>query len=355
MTSSEVDDDDRLDERDPPGLGHARHLAPASSRRRRCRAGRPRARSATRAMPGRELLVDARAERRRRAVGATASPCRRSRFRVRVASSRCELDLGGGPLELELLDALDGGPGEERLVADEVQAVARRGAAARAAPAGRRARARLRSRRAVPARRPRRTRARRSSAPRPRRRPPTRTAASSTPKRAASCDEPRELVRARAASPRGAAAAAGLRGSRRCRRARGSSCPAGRDRPSRAARPWNIETAITDSARSASARTFGSFAASSPETSSSPIDSGSAPSSSEAAAHASATPRRVRRGRDVEGAAAVACLRARASRRARRRPRRRGRAGRTRSARRVPHRRSRRRSRRRARRRAAPS
>ena len=59
-----------------------------------------------------------------------------------------------------------------------------------------------------------------------------------------------------------------------------------------AASPWNIETTITASARSASARTFGLPAASSPETSSRPIDSGSwAGSSSEHAAHASATPR----------------------------------------------------------------
>jgi hypothetical protein len=57
------------------------------------------------------------------------------------------------------------------------------------------------------------------------------------------------------------------------------------------ASPWNIEVTITRSARSASARTFGSAAASSPETNSSPISFGASVSSSQQAAQASATPR----------------------------------------------------------------
>jgi len=48
---------------------------------------------------------------------------------------------------------------------------------------------------------------------------------------------------------------------------------------------------MTDSAFSARARTFGSFAASSPETISRPTDSACAGSSSDAAAHASAAQR----------------------------------------------------------------
>ena len=83
-------------------------------------------------------------------------------------------------------DALDGGPGEERLVADELQP-ARPRRAAPAAAAGRRASARPRSRGAARARRPRRTGGRRSSARRPRRRRPARTARARTSKRAASC------------------------------------------------------------------------------------------------------------------------------------------------------------------------
>ena len=62
--------------------------------------------------------------------------------------------------------------------------------------------------------------------------------------------------------------------------------------------------AITLSACSASARTAGSAAASSPETISSPIGSGFSSSSSEHAAQASATPRAVRRRGQVERAAA---------------------------------------------------
>ena len=60
--------------------------------------------------------------------------------------------------------------------------------------------------------------------------------------------------------------------------------------PSQRAKGWKIDTAITDPADSASARTFGSFAASSRDEQQ-PDRLGSAPSSSEAAAHASATPR----------------------------------------------------------------
>ena len=57
------------------------------------------------------------------------------------------------------------------------------------------------------------------------------------------------------------------------------------------ASPWNIVIASTCSARSASARTAGSAAASSPETIRRPIGSGFASSPSAAAAQASATPR----------------------------------------------------------------
>ena len=107
------------------------------------------------------------------------------------------------------------------------------------------------------------------------------------------------------------------------------------------ARPWNIETAITDSAGSASARTFGSFAASSPETISSPIESRLPPSSSE-----TAPTRRRRRGRSAWPgrrthpalpAGETELLGERATTAPPRPP------DRTRSARRVPPRRSRRR------------
>ena len=79
------------------------------------------------------------------------------------------------------------------------------------------------------------------------------------------------------------------------------------------ASPWNIVIAITRSARSASARTFGSAAASSPETNSSPIGSGlvllavagRGPGVGDAAP--------VRRRGQVEGAAAGLAARARAA------------------------------------------
>ena len=73
---------------------------------------------------------------------------------------------------------------------------------------------------------------------------------------------------------------------------RSSAAVAGRTRSAQPpASPWNIVTAITASARSASARTLGEAAASSPTTRSRPIGSGSDSSSSAAAAQAVATPR----------------------------------------------------------------
>ena len=81
--------------------------------------------------------------------------------------------------------------------------------------------------------------------------------------------DPGELVRARGRSRHGAGAARGPRGSSSSRRARALAV-AGRTRSAQpTASPWNIVTAITLSACSASARTPGSAAASSPETTSS--------------------------------------------------------------------------------------
>ena len=65
-----------------------------------------------------------------------------------------------------------------------------------------------------------------------------------------------------------------------------------------------MDVTSTRSARSASARTFGSAAASSPETTRSPIFSGDSASSSQPAAQASATPRPFGVRREVEGARA---------------------------------------------------
>ena len=201
--------------------------------------------------------------------------------------SRRELDHSPGPLELQLGHPLHGRSGEERAVGQQAQALAPTRFAAAASSA-----ARCRSIWAVArhARRSWGSRSLRNRARRARRKPAAgrarlrrRTARPtwrSTPAR-----------RDRAGSPRGAGAGACPRGSCTCRRARGSSCPGRRGSVQPAIGARNIEIASTLSARSASARTSGFAAASSPETMSSSIGSGSASSRSAAAAQASATPR----------------------------------------------------------------
>ena len=192
VSEQQVDDHDRLDQADPPGLGaRARHLArraarPVARARRRCARRRPTS-----------VAVDARAQLRRDVPferTLTASPVAIPR---RSASSGESSTSARRPLELELGDALDRGPEKSGAVADAARrpVAAPRGSAARRGAARRRARCGAQRRRA---RRARRRRGRRRSAPRARRR------------RAAACGEsvdvealgqlrdPGELVRARA-------------------------------------------------------------------------------------------------------------------------------------------------------------
>ena len=299
--------------------------------------------SATRAMPLRSLRLT-------RAGSVIALPfvptvtSRRSRSRASVASSAESSSSACGRWNWSSVTRSTAAPEKSGLYATRrtspwpVAFSLGAGAGAR-----RRAPARRGSRAAARARRPRRTRGRRRPSPTPRAKTAAAYGATSTPKRAASSRDPLELVGAR----RGHGAAQPLEAALEVdeRPVALEVARAGQEEVGAqpAASPSNIEMTIVASACSASARTFGFAAASSPETTSTPIDSGSAPSSSQHAAHASATPRPFgvsggRRRRSPRG------RRGRASPRARRPSRRRGRRGRTRSARRArrPRRRRRR-------------
>ena len=198
MTSTRLITIDGLDQRDPPRLAR---VAPAATTRCGSRlhhlhhaaCSSPACSSATRATPS----TSRRSTRARSSTEVpfertrTASP-RRERAR-RSASAGRELELRLGPLELQLGDALDLRPGEERPVAQQAQL-------AEEVLVGRPCRrcARLPGRLGCGVRRPRgkwRLRVRppgakgrgRPAARAPRRRPPH-AERRSTPKRSASCE-----------------------------------------------------------------------------------------------------------------------------------------------------------------------
>ena len=115
----DVDDDQRLDERDPPRLVR-RHAVTALLGLRdlddAAEAVRVLERDARDARA--QAAVDARRQRDRAAVRADGDEVAgRDPAPPRVVGRELELRLR--PLELELRDALDGGAGEERLVRDE--------------------------------------------------------------------------------------------------------------------------------------------------------------------------------------------------------------------------------------------
>ena len=243
-----------------------------------------------------ERAVDARAELDRRAVRADADRRRRSRSPRRSASAAASSISASGRWNCSSGTRSTGGAGEERPVAEEPQR-------AEEVLAGRRLGGRDR--------RDRRRRGRVYGGAGRQRRPLADLAEGQAAvellgelleddgrvRRELDAEALGELARSRRARPgTGGITARRSRCTRpsrltTCRRARGSACP-GRTRSAQpTASPWNIVIAITCSACSASARTAGSDAASSPETISSPIGSGFASSPSAAAAQASATPR----------------------------------------------------------------
>ena len=236
--------------------------------------------------------VEPRCQAPRGAVRADRHRLARPRCRARVASACRDLHLRRGALELELRHALDGGPAEERRgsgragARPSLVARARSGASTGVRPgscagSGAGPRAGLPGHGSTRCRSGRRGRRRR----RARRRP--------------------------AARRPGAGAAAGPRGSRTCRRARGSSCPGRRHATRASASLSNIVVVRTKRARSASSSTRGSEAISSPETMSAPI--------SPSGGSARARPRpRLRRARSGCPAGSRRSLLARARLRARR-------------------------------------
>ena len=106
-------------------LIHQASVTRASPRRCRARARRAEP-SGDEHDAGPQVAADAGAQRRRRAVRAHGHLVAVAHAEpVRVVAR--EVDQAVGPLEAELLDALDGGAGEERPVADEPEPVGRVG------------------------------------------------------------------------------------------------------------------------------------------------------------------------------------------------------------------------------------
>ena len=236
-----------------------------------------------------ELAVDARPQLDGGAVRADERRRRRSRSRATRRRRARARRRGSGRWKPSSGTRSTAGPGEERPVAVE--------------PAGRRRRLRRsrgRRRRGGDVGVPRRERrvqpevvereVAEERAPRARRRRPARGAGRRR-RSAPRASRSRRARRGRAGGPRGAGAARGPRGSSTCRRARARPV-AGRIRSAQpAASSWNIVSTMTRFACSASARTSGFAAASSPETTRSSIGSGFVSSASAATAQPSATPR----------------------------------------------------------------